>query len=92
MVRWIYNGSATHFCTWDIYNYTTAAWDQVRMFKDSGGYNDSVTMYVPIAHNSDYVDGSGNAKVRSYHHTAGDVTHNVGIDYVGLTHSLQGII
>ena len=92
VARWIYNGSATHFCTWDLYNYTTASWDQIRMFNDSGGYYASMTMYVPIANNNDYVDGSGNAKVRTYHHTAGNVAHNVAIDYVGLTHSLQGII
>jgi hypothetical protein len=90
--RWQYDGSATHFVTIDIYNYTTAAWDQIRVFKDSALYFDSLTMYLPINLNGDYVDGSGNAKLRFYHHTSGNASHDIHIDYVGLTHSLQGVI
>jgi hypothetical protein len=92
VARWIYDGSSTHFCTWDIYNYTTSTWDQVRMFKTSEAYFASMTMYIPRASNGDYVDGGGNAKLRVYHHTSGNASHDMQIDYVGLTHSLQGVI
>jgi hypothetical protein len=90
--RWIYDGSATHYVTWDIWNYTTTAWDQLRMFKTSELYYASMTMYIPRASNGDYVDGSGNSMVRTYHHTSGNASHDIQIDYVGLTHSLQGVI
>jgi hypothetical protein len=90
--RWRYDGSSTHFVTIDIYNYTTASWDQVRVFKDSALYFDSLTMYTPLGNNGDYVDGSGNAKIRFYHQTSGNASHDIKIDYVGLTHALQGVI
>jgi hypothetical protein len=90
VVRWTYNGSAIHFVTIDIWNYTDTAWDQLRVFSDSDPYYDSMTMYIPRASNGDYVS-SGAAKVRMYHHTSGNNAHDISIDYVGLTHSLQGV-
>jgi hypothetical protein len=90
--RWIYDGSSTHYVTIDIYNYTSTSWDQIRMFKTSEAYYSSLTMYLPTNVNGDYVDGSGNAKIRFYHHTSGNASHDILIDYVGLTHSLQGVI
>jgi hypothetical protein len=61
VARWQYDGSATHFVTIDLYNYT------------------------PKANQGDYVDASGNAIVRFYHHTSGNASHDIHIDYVGLT-------
>lgn len=91
VVRWIYDGSSTHYSTWDIWNYRTASWDQLRMFKTSEGFFNSMTMYIPRNSNGDYVSG-GNSKVRTFHHTSGNASHDIQIDYVGLTHSLQGVI
>lgn len=87
--RWTYDGSATHFCTIDLYNYVTTDWDQMRVFTGSNGFYDSMTMYIPFQNVTDYVDIDGNAKVRFYHHTSGNSSHDIQIDYVGLTHSLQ---
>jgi hypothetical protein len=91
VTRWIYNGSATHNVTWAIWNYNTSAWDDLRVFQDSNGYYASMTMYIPRASNGNYVSG-GAAKIRAYHNSAGNASHNIKIDYVGLTHSLQGVI
>jgi hypothetical protein len=90
--RWQYDGSSTHFVTIDMYNYTTTAWDQVRVFRDSALYFDSLTMYIPVNVSGDHVDGSGNAIIRFYHQSSGNASHDIHIDYVGFTHSLQGVI
>ena len=89
--RWLYSGSSTHYCTWDIWNYTTSAWDQLREFADSISYWSSMTQYIPLSVHDDYVSG-GAAKVRVYHHTQGNPVHYLQVDYVGLTHCLQGVI
>ncbi|MCK5605600.1 hypothetical protein KAR91_27145 [Candidatus Pacearchaeota archaeon] len=91
IARWRYDGSATHWVTVDIYNYNTVSWDTLRAFSDSSNYFDSMTMYIPRASNGDYVDGSGNSKIRFYHQSSGNAAHDIHIDYVGLCHSLQGV-
>jgi len=91
VTRWIYDGLSTHYVTWDIWNYNSSAWDTLRVFKDSDDFHDSMTMYIPRNSNGNYVSG-GAAKIRVYHQTAGNASHNIQIDYVGLTHSLQGVI
>jgi len=90
VTRWLYDGSATHDVTWDIWNYNSSAWDTLRVFNDSD-YFASMTMYIPQASGGDYVSG-GAAKVRVYHRSAGNASHDLTIDYVGLTHGLQGVI
>jgi hypothetical protein len=91
VTRWLYSGSATHDITWDIWNYNTSAWDTLRAFQDSRTFEASMTMYIPRNSNGNYVS-SGAAKVRVYHRSAGNAAHNIKVDYVGLTHSLQGVI
>jgi hypothetical protein len=89
VARWRYDGGAAHFVTIDIYNYNTTAWDQVRMFTNSDNFFASMTMYMPVGNQPDYVDASGNAKVRFYHNTTGNASHDIHIDYVGLTHGVH---
>jgi hypothetical protein len=91
VTRWMYDGSATHYVTWDIWNYDTTAWDTLRVFKDSDAYFASMTMYIPRANDDNYVS-SGAAKIRVYHQTSGNAAHSIQVDYVGLTHSLQGVL
>ena len=91
VARWTYNGGGGHIMTIEIYNYTTAGWDQLRQFGDNA-YAASMTMYIPQNIRDDYVDGSGNAIVRFYHQSNGIAAHTLEIDYVGLVHSLQGVI
>jgi len=86
IARWKYDGSTTHYVTIDMYNYSTTAWDQVRVFKTSEGYYSSMTMYMPNANAGNYVDATGNALCRFYHNTAGNASHDILIDYVGLTY------
>ena len=91
VTRWLYSGSATHDCTWDIWNYTTSAWDELRAYTHSKTYYHSMTQYIPLSVHDDYVS-AGAAKVRVYHHTVGNPGHYLQVDYVGLTHCLQGVI
>jgi hypothetical protein len=89
VARWQYDGSATHFITIDIYNYTTTSWDEVRVFSNSNNYFASMTQYMPIGNQPNYVDANGNAKIRFYHQTSGNAAHDIHIDYVGLTHGVH---
>jgi hypothetical protein len=91
VTRWLYSGSSTHDVTWDIWNYSTSAWDTLRSFQDSRTYEASMTMYIPRNSNGNYVS-LNNAKVRVYHRSGGVAVHYIQIDYVGLTHSLQGVL
>lgn len=88
VTRWIYNGSATHNVTIDIWNYTTSSWDQVRRFSSTGGYYASMTQYIPTCCLGNYVS-DGNSMVRFYHQSSGNAAHDIQIDYVGFTKNGQ---
>lgn len=88
VTRWLYEGSSTHYVTIDIYNYVTDSWNELRTFSDNGGYYSSMTQYIPLNINNNYVS-NGNAKVRFYHVTSGVLAHDIHIDYVGLHHEKQ---
>jgi len=91
VAKWAYTGSATHFVTVDIWNYNSEDWDTVEQFNNGGGFFEGLSAYIPQANRDDYVSG-GAAKVRFFHRSAGNPAHDISIDYVGLTHSLQGVI
>lgn len=76
-----YNGSSTHDVTFDVYNYNTASWDQFYLVLSGTNYN---YRYIEIPDGTNYVDGSGNAKVRLYHNSAGNASHDIYIDYIAL--------
>ena len=84
--RYLYNGSATHYVGIDLWNYDSTAWDQHNIFKDTGGYYACSTKAIPLNIAANYRDAGGNAIVRMYHYTAGNNSHDIKIDYVGLTH------
>ena len=84
VARYQYDGSATHFVGLQLYNYATTAWDDIRTFSDSAAFHSSLTAYIPEDIKANYVDASGNAQVRFYHHTTGNASHDMHIDYVGL--------
>jgi len=87
--RYRYDGSATHFVSIDLYNYTDAAWNQWTVFTTTDDYYQNATIYIPNGNRANYVDSSGNAKVRIYHNTAGNASHDLYIDYVGLSHGVH---
>jgi len=84
VARYQYDGSTTHFVGLQVYNYVTTAWDDIRTFSNSNAYHSSLTAYIPEDIKANYVDASGNAQVRFYHHTSGNAAHDIHIDYVGL--------
>lgn len=79
--RFFYDGTATHDVHVEMRNYTTSAWD---VMTSVSGTPDYVTLMWWLPSAANYIDGSGNAKVRFYHVTSGDAAHNMDIDYVGL--------
>jgi len=82
VIRAWYNGTSTHGVGIDIYNYDTTAWDRFHSFL--GDHLDYVQFCIDIPSATNYVDGSGNAKIRFYHFSAGNASHDIYIDYIQL--------
>lgn len=83
VVRADYEGSATHGVGIEMWRYTgTPGYDRFTSFVGSLGYT---VWYVPIPANiaANYVSG-GAAKVRLNHFSAGNASHYIVVDYVGL--------
>lgn len=87
IARWQYDGSSSHYVTIDMWNYEDSAWDEIRVFSDSALYFDSMTMYIPLYNQANYINSSNQAKLRFYHVTSGNAAHDIHIDYIGLMHS-----
>lgn len=76
-----YQGLSSHIVTLDLYNYNTTAWDSFILISSASTYS---YRYIEIPDSTNYVDGSGNAKVRFYHSSAGNAAHNLYVDYLAL--------
>lgn len=79
--RAYYNGTATHGCRVQLYNYNTTTWDTY--FTELGDELDYSVHFIPVQDDSDYIS-SGNAKIRFYHTESGNASHDMYIDYVAL--------
>jgi hypothetical protein len=82
VLRADYDGSNSHFCGIDIYNYNSLSWQQAAVLRHTSTLYDWYTL--ANVNNVNYVDGSGNAKIRLYHYSNGNNAHNVYIDYAAL--------
>lgn len=78
-----YDGSSTHWIEIQIWNYTEAAWKTIWTFSKDGGLN---YRYSDLSAGSDddYIDASGNAKLKMVHPTAGNAAHDAFIGYAAL--------
>ncbi len=74
-----YSGSGAHVVNVDIWNYVTSAWDNLGTLPNAG----SITQYdFPVTGTkSDYLSGMA-SKMRIYHATSGNATHDIFLDYV----------
>ena len=81
ITRLKYVGLDTHGVGIDLYNYTTTTWDRYHSFL--GNHLDYVWIHVDIPDMTDYIDNLASI-VRLYHFSAGDVTHDIYIDYIAL--------
>lgn len=71
----------SHTYSVQMYNYVTTAWDEFETFTYSEGYQ---TLDIPVEDSADYFDGSGNARLRFYHATSGNTSHQTVFDYIAL--------
>ena len=81
-VRCFYDGPDTHVVRIEVRNQTGAAWDVLNTFVGNQGDFDTILSLLPD--DANYIDGSGNAAVRIYHVSAGNASHDIDIDFVGL--------
>jgi len=77
VVRGYYNGGTTHACRINLYNYTNASYDTLHTMMTSMDYQHHV---VTVPDDYDYLS-NGSAKVQFYHSEAGNVTHDLYIDW-----------
>lgn len=84
VLRVYYNGSATHNVTVDLYRYSgTPGWDKISTVLSALDY---VTLVIALPTMTNYLS-AGAAKVRLYHNSAGNASHDISIDYICLTNS-----
>uniref|UniRef100_A0A6M3L4M5 Putative structural protein n=1 Tax=viral metagenome TaxID=1070528 RepID=A0A6M3L4M5_9ZZZZ len=82
LLRHQYDGSATHWVTIDLRNYTLGGWDSYSVLRyTTNSICDYITFIVPSS--AHYISG-GNVLVRIYHWTNGDVSHTEYIDFIAL--------
>lgn len=81
LLRWRYQGSVSHWCGFDIYNYDDSAWEQLSLARHTDAYYEVYT--VKGINDADYISG-GAVTLRVYHYTGGNNAHDVWIDYVAL--------
>lgn len=77
-----YMGSATHWVELAIWDTVSETWKVIHTFPNALGQNYRYTDIPPNSH--DFIDASGNVKIRFYHPVAGNASHNSYMDYVGL--------
>jgi len=81
--RVLYVGTSTHQVTFRAYNYNTTVWDVLFEIPASLGYNYRCNQF-PASNMANYFDSGGNAKVKIYHDTAGNASHDLYVDYVAI--------
>ena len=78
-----YVGTSTHQVTFRAYNYNTTVWDVLFEIPARLGYNYRCNQF-PASNMANYFDSGGNAKVKIYHDTAGNASHDLYVDYVAI--------
>lgn len=75
-----YAGLASHAVTLDIYNYDDAQWDKLIIVPDAADYS---YRYIEFPSDSKYIN-SGAAKLRFYHSTSGNSSHDLYVDFIAI--------
>lgn len=87
ILRYWYTGISTHQVTVELYRYTgTPGWDALSLIKDNLTYQTFVFALPAMAN---YLSG-GAAKVRLYHTTSGNASHDISVDYIAFTNISAG--
>ena len=71
-----YIGSATHWVSIEIYNYTTTAWDPLASIEAGNAMH---SYLLPVLDYTDYINASNQSIVRYYHPTTGNNAHDLYI-------------
>lgn len=77
-----YTGSASHYTSAEIYNFTTAAY--VNLYTFNGATADYQPIYSPIIDSANYISATGTVRVQFRHIQNGTNTHYLRLDYIGL--------
>ena len=80
-----YDGTGT--LTISLWNFSTAGWDTVHSFTLSEAWE---VIEIPVPDTDDYVDGSGEVRVRYYRATTGSAANNLEIDLCVLERDTLG--
>lgn len=81
-MRVAYDGSGAHYVGIDLYNYTTDAFVQVGLIQHSSTYYNWYNIRFPS--HVDFVSAENTVKMRIYHYSGGNASHNIYLDYVAL--------
>lgn len=80
-----FSGTAVHWVEVQLWNVTEAAWKTLFTFDAGLGLNYSYSD-IPETPDAfrDFIDGSGNVRMRLFHPTGGNAAHDSFIDYAAL--------
>jgi hypothetical protein len=83
LVAFYYVGSSTHDCQLQVYDDANTTWKEIISQSGAGLSHNTRYVYFPGSH-ADYIDSSGNVKIRFYHPQNGNSSHDLHIDYVSV--------
>lgn len=83
-----YAGGAQHVWEWQLYNWLTAQWDVLGSTLGAQAYLTWLNLPTPVA--DAYIGPGGQVDLRWKHISAGNASHQLIIDYVGLVATLSG--
>jgi hypothetical protein len=82
-----YGAGASHTVHVQIYNYSSASWTDLGSFGLSAAW--TVKEY-PIPDDTNYINGTNQARIRLYHDEAGLTSHYIYVNYLALVRSAPG--
>jgi len=81
-VVFFYSGGAGHDASINLYNYNTTTFDELIFYTDTSDHFQA--RYIEFPNNGNYVDGSGNARMRFIQDVNGLGQHFLQFDYIAL--------
>ncbi len=87
MVGFYYVGSSSHDCQVQIYDDANTTWKELLSQSGAGlSHNLRYVAFPDTDNMADYINGSDEVKVRFYHPTNGNASHDLYIDYMAVIH------
>jgi hypothetical protein len=79
-----YDGTATHVFDIDLYNETGGSWETIGLIPDQTGFEWVNSTIYDLRIPNDYVTATGAVRGRLYHVSAGNINHDLSIEFLNI--------